>query len=129
MTWKEWFIGLAGIVIGAASTVAVGGLEYYAKDREMDIRMIEIALDILREKPESEIRAAREWAVDLIDSHSPKALKFSQQARDYLIDNKVDFQKIRTGIDWGDSYSYDYTAPRRGRNLPKLTEPTTGDKD
>src|SRR5262245_17235027 len=42
-----------------------------AKNREMNIKMVEISLAILREDPEkSKIKAAREWAVDLIDHHS-----------------------------------------------------------
>ena len=85
----------------------------------MDIRTIEIAIDILREKPESELRPAREWAVDLIDSHFPDELKFSDEARRALVDNEVDFQKWKIGVDWGAMSGY--TAPRRGRELDKGT--------
>jgi 1,4-dihydroxy-2-naphthoyl-CoA synthase len=71
-------------------------LEYASKDRETNIQMLRIALDILREDPkQSKIAAVRGWAVDIINHSSP--VPISEDARAQLINSKVDFGFVGGG--------------------------------
>ena len=64
-------IALVSACVGAGATLGIGAFGYFNKNRDLDIKMIEIALGILREDPEkSKITATREWAVDLLDQYS-----------------------------------------------------------
>lgn len=63
-------VGFTGIT-AAAATVTASSLDYFNKDRELDIKMINIAFGILREDPsKSGVTAARGWAVDVISQSS-----------------------------------------------------------
>lgn len=71
------------------TTVSVGAFGFFNKNRDLDIKMIEIALGILREDPkESNITAAREWAVSLLDRYSGEPL--SEAARSELLDRPLE---------------------------------------
>jgi hypothetical protein len=45
------------------------------KQREIKVRYVEIAVNILREKPRQETNALRDWAVDVLSSYSPIPLR------------------------------------------------------
>jgi hypothetical protein len=74
---------------------------------ERNARLVEIGVSILRVEPEkdSEVRAAREWAINLIDANAG-GVKFSAAARAELLQNRLD---VRGGFTdgWWDSGSYD----------------------
>lgn len=71
------------------TTISVGAFGFFNKNRDLDIKMIEIALGILRENPkESNITAAREWAVNLLDLYSGEPL--SEAARSELLDRPLE---------------------------------------
>lgn len=58
------------------------------RNREMDIKMLELSLQILREDPKtSQINATRDWAVNLINYVSP--VKIPDDARKQLINYKL----------------------------------------
>jgi hypothetical protein len=60
----------------------------FQKNRELDIKMIELGVGILRAGPqETGMTAAREWAIDLIQEYS--GLKFSDAARTELLKNAL----------------------------------------
>ena len=87
-TIREVLIPLLAAVIGGAGTVFVGLSGHFNKNREMDIKMLELSLQILREDPsQSQINSARGWAVDLINHVSP--VRIPTDARDQLIKNKL----------------------------------------
>jgi uncharacterized protein (TIGR02594 family) len=72
----------------------------YFKDRtdnrQYDIKMIEIALGILREDvEESALRPVRGWAVDLLSKYSEQSV--ADDARQAMLDNRVVFEPFRVG--------------------------------
>jgi hypothetical protein len=69
---KDILVPLASAAIGAGAVLYATASGSFDRNREMDIKMLEISLAILREDPaKSEIKAARGWAVDLINKVSP----------------------------------------------------------
>lgn len=68
--WKTLILATLPVIVGGG--VIVGGIEYLSKDRELDIKMVEIGLSILRSDPskEGQISPAREWAITLVEKHS-----------------------------------------------------------
>ena len=52
MAWQKEFLTAAlGAIVGATATLGVAYFGFLNKNRELDIKMIEIALGILREDP------------------------------------------------------------------------------
>ncbi len=84
LLFKDIFVPLVSAMIGAAATLVVAMTGYLNKDKELDIKMLQIALGILREDPaKSKISAARSWAVDIINASAP--VKIPKEARIELI--------------------------------------------
>jgi len=92
------------VIVPVIAAVITSGATVYAtsrgssdKNREMDIKMLELSLAILREDPEkSQIKAARGWAVDLINHVSP--MPIPKDARAQLISNKLPI----AGLTWSE---------------------------
>lgn len=61
------FTGCLGVIGGALISP---GLQYLNRDREMDIKMVEIGIGILRADPKENVTPAREWAITIIEKHS-----------------------------------------------------------
>ena len=85
--WEKLRIG-ANAIGAVAIPVIVGLIGWQVnasvKERDAEIKMIEMAVGILQAKPDPEATTGlREWAVDLIDRHSEVAI--SSEARDELV--------------------------------------------
>ncbi len=92
------------IAAGAALVTGVLGavLGYMSNNRQMDVKMVEIAVGILGQEPKDNIAPAREWAVDVIEHYAE--VKPSAAVRAALVNNKV----VRNSYDF-----YDYvSAPK-----------------
>ena len=95
------------VTLSAAGVALLGTLAnaiytYTARSRELDIRLIEIGIAILRTDPkEEQTNGAREWAVDIIEQYSGR--KFKQEARDQLLQHQ---------LGWVDTGYYDVTEPK-----------------
>jgi hypothetical protein len=82
-------------LIGAGATIlaAVIPAQYGAqgKGRELDIKLVEIGMAILRSDPKEipNNRGTREWAVEIVEKYS--GVKFSARARNELIENRLHF--------------------------------------
>lgn len=84
--WKTLILATVPALVGGG--VVVGGIEYLSKDREQDIRMVEIGLGILRADPvEKQISPAREWAIRLIEKHSGE--EFNSEDKRLLLTNPI----------------------------------------
>jgi hypothetical protein len=71
-------------------------------NRQQDIELVKVGIAVLRADPkETQTSGAREWVVDVIESYSGR--KFSAQARDELLHNKLDFP-----ITWSKDILKDY---------------------
>jgi hypothetical protein len=63
--------GVAGAAIGAFATVATGAFGYLNKDRELDIRMVDIALSILSgDNKGVDAEPGRRFALRLLQTYS-----------------------------------------------------------
>jgi hypothetical protein len=59
---RDALIGLLGIILGGAfATIA----NYIVNERQIDVKMIEIAVGLLKEDPNGPLQPARKWAVDV----------------------------------------------------------------
>ena len=61
---------ILGAIIGAGATILTSGFGYLNKDRELDIRMVEIGLSILNGEKTEKSEPARQFAVNLIEKYS-----------------------------------------------------------
>lgn len=71
---KVALIGAIGAVIGG---LIVASFDYVAREREIDVKMVEIAVELLKEDPNGPLQPARKWAVDVIQKHSDPRLSDS----------------------------------------------------
>lgn len=97
-------IGAIGAVVGAAATILTGAFGYFNKDRELDIRMVDVGLAILRgERADDEqTLPARQFALRLLRKYADVEIP----------DNEFDAW-AQSGVtpfyknDWGTNYTYD----------------------
>lgn len=67
------------------------------QDREIDLKYLNVALDILREDPEkSQISAVRSWAIDVINVSAP--VKISSEARTQLLDKQLNYREAQLAV-------------------------------
>jgi hypothetical protein len=89
-------------LIGAAVTLVVVGaaslIDFWGKERAMDVKMVEIAVGILRTEPTENTRPVRDWAVDVL-GHYSKDVPLSEGAREAL-------KGHRLGYDLGGGWDY-----------------------
>lgn len=89
----------AGIAcVGAVVSAAVPALyTHTSRNRELDIKLVEIGIGILRSQPtDLRSRGAREWAIRVIESHSGQV--FSATARKELIDAVLVYSPTTFGV-------------------------------
>jgi len=71
-------------VISAITALITSGLvalgDYSVRAREMDIKMMEIAVGLLKEDPKGPLQPAREWAVDVMSYYSKGGVPLSVDA-------------------------------------------------
>jgi len=95
MSWKDRLASPPAVAVIAGLSAAIGAVggpyltsrvDYFTRNREMDIKMVEIAVGILRSdnKTEPGVAPARAWAADVIDRYSQ--IPLSSEARKSLIE-------------------------------------------
>jgi hypothetical protein len=97
----------AGIAcVGAIISATVPAIySYNSRNKELDVRLVEIGISILRADPkETQTQGAREWALQVIEAHSGQS--FSNEAKQELLKNKLDtlgygYTYSDTGYDYG----------------------------
>ncbi len=81
-----WLVLTVLIPIVVTAIVQMSGI--FHKGRELDIKTVELGVGILRAGPqETGSRAAREWAVNVIERYS--GVPFSAEARKELLNNSL----------------------------------------
>lgn len=86
------FVGWLGTVIIAAVSGGFGGaaLSYYSHDRELDIKMVELGLSMLRTEPkEGKKDPSRDWAIKVVERYS--GVDFNPEARKNLLETGAGF--------------------------------------
>lgn len=105
--------GAAGTLIGAALSPLV---TYWTNERQMDVKMVEIGVGILRAEPKEEVAAMRSWAIDVIEASSRR--KFTPAQRSALL------RKALPVVDspWGEPTGLSGFGPRARALKEKLSD-------
>jgi hypothetical protein len=87
---SDWLIPVLTAALTVLGVFVSSSFGWLSKDRELDIRLVEIGISILRAKPdETGVTPARQWAIDVIEKHS--GTKFSKADRQALLQKQLDF--------------------------------------
>ena len=81
---RDILVPLVSAIAGGI-IVAVGN--HIINERQIDVKMIEIAVGLIRQPPIDKVQPAREWAVKVIEHYS---VKLSPQARAALLNCGLD---------------------------------------
>jgi hypothetical protein len=79
--------GASGAIVGAAVT---GGFNYFSHRGDLDAKMIELSVGILRSEPTPETTPLREWAIDVIDKRA--RFEFNAAQRAALLKQELPFR-------------------------------------
>jgi hypothetical protein len=94
----------------AAVSIAIAASFHAVRNAsdERNARLVEIGVSILKVDPakETQVSAARKWALDLIDANAG-GVRFSPEARAELLKNQLRAFDLGGGFDYSDSYSFD----------------------
>jgi hypothetical protein len=85
--WWLALIGVVGIAIGAAIT---GVFNYVNHQGDVDAKMIELGVGILRAEPTPETAPLREWAVDVIETRAK--FRFTAAQRTALLKKELPYK-------------------------------------
>ncbi len=89
---------LSAVIVALATGVVGAWLGYKSTNREMDVKMVEIAVGILSQEPKNGIAPARAWAVDVIDHYAD--VKPSNDVKQALIENRALSPSFASSIDY-----------------------------
>lgn len=76
---------VTAVVVPVALAYVGNSYSSALKEREMQARFVELAIDVLRKPPEKGAEALRSWSVDVIDKYS--GVPFSASVRQRLIES------------------------------------------
>lgn len=99
------FAAVLGAIGGALIT---GGFNYLSHQNDLDAKMIELSVGILRAAPTPETTPLREWAIDVIDKRAK--FSFTPIQRAVLLKQELPF---KYGVSWDYSFPLDPTTRRR----------------
>jgi hypothetical protein len=85
--WLLTIAGIVGAILGAAIT---SGFNYLSHRGDLDAKMIELSVGILRAEPTPETSPLREWAIDVIDKRAQ--FKFNANQRAALLKQELPFK-------------------------------------
>lgn len=80
-------VAAGGVVVGA---VVTGAVNYLGHEHDLDAKMIELSVGILRAAPKTETIPLREWAIDVIDKRAQ--FKFNAAQRATLLQQELPFR-------------------------------------
>jgi hypothetical protein len=90
----------------AVATAIISSYVLYANSlREHDAKMVEIAIGILRAKPDENVIGARRWAIRVVNAHS--GTPFTKADEEALLRNAIPFVP-----------SLDFSDPRNSQYIP-----------
>lgn len=76
-TWWLALVGALGVVAGAFITAI---FNFYQHKSDVDAKMIELSIGILRSNPTEETLPLREWAIDVMSKRAGFSFNKAQQA-------------------------------------------------
>jgi hypothetical protein len=81
-------VAVSGVVGGFLGAVVTGYFNLLGTERTVDAKMVDIAIGILSDEPSPETHEIREWAVEVVTTHS--GIKLSEDAAGQLF--QTDFR-------------------------------------
>ncbi len=84
------WVALAGVVGALTGAVITGGFNYLSHQHDLDAKMIELSIGILRADPTDGDKRLREWAIDVMEKRAN--FKFNDELREDLINRQVPFK-------------------------------------
>jgi hypothetical protein len=89
-------VGVGGTLLGATLAPVIN---YLVNERQMDVKMVEIGIGILRAPPKEDIAVIRSWAIDVIERSSGR--KFTEAQRAALVKQELPWSEPRRGYSDG----------------------------
>ena len=86
---RDVSVPLLAALIGTGGGIWAAHLGLVGTNREMDVKMVEIAIGLLSQEQKESIAPAREWAVDVISFYSAPEVKPSESVREALTRHKA----------------------------------------
>jgi uncharacterized protein (DUF1778 family) len=86
------WIALAGTIGAIAGAVVSGVFNYLTHRGDLDAKMIELSVGILRAAPTPETTPLREWAIDVIDKRA--RFEFDEAQRAALLKQELPFKGV-----------------------------------
>lgn len=90
---SPWWLALAGIVGAVIGGAITGVFNYLGHQGDLDAKMIELSIGILRAEPTPETTPLREWALNVIDKRGP--FPFSAIQRAVILKQPLPFATMR----------------------------------
>lgn len=78
---SAWWLALVGALGAALGAGITGGFSYLGQKGDLDAKMIELSLGILRAKPTPETEPLREWAIAAIQKQATLRLMMRKRKR------------------------------------------------
>jgi hypothetical protein len=83
-------VALVGLLAAILGAIVTGGFNYLSHQGDMDAKMIELSVGILRSEPTPETAPLREWAIDTIDKRAN--FSFNPVQKSILLKQPLPFQ-------------------------------------
>jgi hypothetical protein len=98
---SAWWLAVAGIVGVVAGALITGAFGYFSHNRDLDAKLIELSVGILRAQPTPETTPLREWAVDVIQKRGD--FSFTEAQKNALLSKELPFKPgaFSSGYDLG----------------------------
>jgi hypothetical protein len=87
---SAWRLAIAGVIGVVAGAVVTGAFNYVSHQGDLDAKMIELSVGILRAEPTPETIPLREWAIDVIDKRAK--FNFNSAQRAALLNKPLPFK-------------------------------------
>jgi hypothetical protein len=120
--WLVPLVGIGGAVLGAAGVILAalitGWFNYRSHQNDIDAKMIELSIGILRAEPTPETTPLRQWAVDVMNKRG--GASFSEGQRAILLKQELPY---KGGGPWSPGFSEGFgpvpmPAPRSESSRP-----------
>jgi hypothetical protein len=86
---SPWWLAFAAVVGAIGGAAITGGFNYVDHQGDLDAKMIELGVGILRAGPTPETVPLREWAIDVIQKRAK--FSFNEAQRNALLNKELPF--------------------------------------
>ncbi len=91
---SAWWLALVGTGGAIFGSVVTGAFNYLGHRGDLDAKMIELSVGILRSEPRPETEPLREWAIDVIGKRA--RFEFDVAQRSALLKKELPFKAAET---------------------------------